>query len=72
MQPPNRETTVEGFELQFGGNHLGHFALTGHLLPLLRAATNPRVTSLSSLAARMGGINFADLQWEQRYSATRA
>jgi NAD(P)-dependent dehydrogenase (short-subunit alcohol dehydrogenase family) len=52
--------------------HLGHFALTGHLLPLLRAATNPRVTSLSSLAARMGGINFADLQWEQRYSATRA
>jgi len=52
--------------------HLGHFALTGHLLPLLRAATNPRVTSLSSLAARMGGINFADLQWEQRYRATRA
>jgi len=72
MQPPNRETTADGFELQFGGNHLGHFALTGHLLPLLRAATNPRVTSLSSLAARMGGINFADLQWEQRYSATRA
>jgi len=52
--------------------HLGHFALTGHLLPLLRAATNPRVTSPSGLAARMGGINFADLQWEQRYSATRA
>jgi NAD(P)-dependent dehydrogenase (short-subunit alcohol dehydrogenase family) len=72
MQPPNRETTVDGFELQFGGNHLGHFALTGHLLPLLRAAINPQVTSLSSLAARMGGINFDDLQWEKRYSATRA
>src|SRR6476646_5177095 len=72
MQPPDRETTADGFELQFGGNHLGHFALTGHLLPLLRAASNPRVTSLSSLAARMGGINFADLQWEKRYSATRA
>jgi NAD(P)-dependent dehydrogenase (short-subunit alcohol dehydrogenase family) len=72
MQPPERETTADGFELQFGGNHLGHFALTGHLLPLLRAAGNARVTSLSSLAARMGGINFDDLQWEKRYSPTRA
>ena len=72
MQPPDRETTADGFELQFGGNHLGHFALTGHLLPLLRAAHSSRVTSLSSLAARMGGINFDDLQWEMRYSPTRA
>jgi len=72
MQPPQRETTEDGFELQFGGNHLGHFALTGSLLPLLRAADNPRVTSLSSLAARMGGINFDDLQWEKRYSPTAA
>ena len=72
MQPPDRETTADGFEVQFGGNHLGHFALTGHLLPLLRAASNPRVTSLSSLAARMGGINFDDLQWEKRYNPTQA
>lgn len=72
MQPPQREVTADGFELQFGGNHLGHFALTGHLLPLLRAADNARVTTLSSLAALMGGINFDDLQWEKRYSATRA
>jgi NAD(P)-dependent dehydrogenase (short-subunit alcohol dehydrogenase family) len=72
MQPPQRETTAEGFELQFGGNHLGHFALTGHLLPLLRAAGNARVTSLSSLAARMGGVNFDDLQWEKHYNPTRA
>jgi NAD(P)-dependent dehydrogenase (short-subunit alcohol dehydrogenase family) len=72
MQPPNRETTADGFELQIGSNHLGHFALTGHLLPLLRAAGNPRVTSLSSGAARMGGINFDDLQWEKRYNPTRA
>jgi NAD(P)-dependent dehydrogenase (short-subunit alcohol dehydrogenase family) len=72
MQPPDRETTADGFELQFGSNHLGHFALTGHLLPLLRAASNPRVTSLSSLAARMGGINFEDLQWEKRYNPTQA
>jgi NAD(P)-dependent dehydrogenase (short-subunit alcohol dehydrogenase family) len=72
MQPPNRETTADGFELQFGSNHLGHFALTGHLLPLLRAASSPRVTSLSSVAARTGGINFDDLQWEKRYNATQA
>jgi NAD(P)-dependent dehydrogenase (short-subunit alcohol dehydrogenase family) len=72
MQPPNRETTADGFELQIGSNHLGHFALTGHLVPLLRAASNPRVTSLSSLAARTGGINFDDLQWEKRYNPTRA
>jgi len=72
MQPPDRELTSDGYELQFGGNHLGHFALTGHLLPLLRAAGDPRVTTLSSLAARMGGINFDDLQWAKRYSPTRA
>jgi NAD(P)-dependent dehydrogenase (short-subunit alcohol dehydrogenase family) len=72
MQPPEREVTSDGFELQFGGNHLGHFALTGHLLPLLRAAGDARVTSLSSSAARLGGINFDDLQWEKRYSATGA
>jgi len=72
MQPPERETTAEGFELQFGCNHLGHFALTGHVLPLLRAANGARVTSLSSSAQRLGGINFDDLQWEKRYSATGA
>jgi len=72
MQPPQRETTADGFELQFGCNHLGHFALTGHLLPLLRAADGARVTSLSSSAQRLGGINFGDLQWEKRYNATRA
>lgn len=72
MQPPRRETTEDGFELQFGCNHLGHFALTGHLLPLLRAAGNARVTSLSSLAARLGGVNFDDPQWEKSYSATAA
>jgi NAD(P)-dependent dehydrogenase (short-subunit alcohol dehydrogenase family) len=72
MQPPQRASTEDGFELQFGGNHLGHFALTGHLFPLLRAAGDARVTTVSSLAARMGGINFDDLQWEKRYNATQA
>jgi NAD(P)-dependent dehydrogenase (short-subunit alcohol dehydrogenase family) len=72
MQPPQRETTADGFELQFGCNHLGHFALTGHVLPLLRAADGARVTSLSSSAARLAGIKFDDLQWEKRYNATGA
>jgi NAD(P)-dependent dehydrogenase (short-subunit alcohol dehydrogenase family) len=72
MQPPERQTTADGFELQFGSNHLGHFALTGRLLPLLRAADDARVTTLSSLAARMGGVNFGDLQWEKRYNPTQS
>ena len=72
MQPPQRDTTEDGFELQFGSNHLGHFALTAHLLPLLRAAEAARVTSLSSLAARLGGINWDDPQWEKRYTPTGA
>jgi NAD(P)-dependent dehydrogenase (short-subunit alcohol dehydrogenase family) len=71
MQPPDRQTTADGFELQFGSNHLGHFALTGHLMPLLRAG-GAHVTTLSSLAARMGGVNFDDLQWEKRYNPTQA
>ncbi|MGA7054931.1 MAG: SDR family oxidoreductase [Mycobacterium sp.] len=51
MTPPQRQQTDEGFELQFGTNHLGHFGLTGHLMPLLRAAECPRVVTVSSLAA---------------------
>jgi NAD(P)-dependent dehydrogenase (short-subunit alcohol dehydrogenase family) len=56
MTPPARHTTADGFELQLGTSYLGHFALTGHLLPLLCAAEHPRVVSLSSLAARQGHI----------------
>jgi NAD(P)-dependent dehydrogenase (short-subunit alcohol dehydrogenase family) len=73
MTPPQRDTTSDGFELQFGSNHLGHFALTAHLLPLLRAAEHPRVVSLSSLAARQSGrIHFDDLQFEKSYSPMQA
>lgn len=73
MTPPERDTTADGFELQFGSNHLGHFALTGHLLPLLRAAQRPRVVSLSSLAAGTGArIHFDDLQFEKSYAAMSA
>lgn len=68
MTPPERVTTADGFELQFGSNHLGHFALTAHLLPLLRAAQRARVVSLSSLAARRGRIHFDDLQFERSYA----
>ncbi len=72
MTPPERDTTADGFELQFGSNHLGHFALTAQLLPLLRAASAPRVVSLSSLAARRGRIHFDDLQFEQSYAPMAA
>jgi NAD(P)-dependent dehydrogenase (short-subunit alcohol dehydrogenase family) len=72
MTPPKRDTTTDGFELQFGSNHLGHFALTAHLLPLLRAADSPRVVSLSSLAARQGRIHFDDPQFEKSYTPMQA
>ena len=68
MMPPKRGTTEDGFELQFGSNYLGHFALTAHLLPQLRAAEAPRVVSLSSILARAGKFNWTDLQAEKRYS----
>jgi NAD(P)-dependent dehydrogenase (short-subunit alcohol dehydrogenase family) len=72
MVPPYGKT-ADGFELQFGTNHLGHFALTGRLLPLLRKAQAPRVVAVSSTAHRMGSIDFDDLQWERkRYSPWRA
>lgn len=68
MAPPRRRTTADGFELQFGTNYLGHFALTAHLLPLLRHGSAPRVVSVSSVAARgRAHINFADLQAETAY-----
>lgn len=67
MVPPRREETEDGFELQFGTNFLGHFALTAGLLPLLRNGSEPRVVTLSSLAARAGSINFADLNAKQAY-----
>ncbi|NKZ15385.1 SDR family oxidoreductase [Mycolicibacterium septicum DSM 44393] len=71
MTPPDRQTTAEGFELQFGTNHLGHFALTAHLLPLLRAG-RARVTSQTSVAARSGAINWNDLNWERGYDGMAA
>ena len=72
MALPNRQTTADGFEMQFGTNYLGHYALTAQLLPLLRRAHQPRVVSLSSIAHRTGFIQFSDLQGERFYSAWKA
>ncbi|WP_302851356.1 SDR family oxidoreductase [Actinomadura sp. WMMB 499] len=71
MTPPDRQATADGFELQFGTNHLGHFALVGHLLPLLRAG-HARVTSQVSVAASRGTVNWDDLNWERSYDGMRA
>jgi len=71
MTPPQRQTTVDGYELQFGTNHLGHFALVTQLLPLLRAG-HARVTSQISIAANQGAINWDDLNWERSYDGMRA
>ena len=62
-----RRLTVDGFELQLGTNHLGHFALTGLLLPGLLRAPAPRVTVVSSIAHQIGRIDFDDLMGERRY-----
>jgi len=62
-----RQTTVDGFELQFGTNHLGHFALTGLLLDRLLATPGSRVVTISSQGHRQGRIHFDDLQLERGY-----
>ncbi|EHH67687.1 SDR family oxidoreductase [Gluconobacter morbifer] len=67
MGPASRMTTKDGFELQFGINHLGHFALTGRLLPLL-AAGNATIMTVASLAALNGELPFGDLNARHRYS----
>src|SRR6266478_5345440 len=72
MALPRRQTTADGFEMQFGTNYLGHFALTARLMPLLRRASGPRVVSLSSLAHRAAFIDFDDLQGARLYSPWKA
>ena len=72
MALPRRQTTADGFEMQFGTNYLGHFALTARLMPLLRRSSGPRVVSVSSLAHRTGSIDFDDLQGTRLYSPWKA
>jgi len=64
--------TADGFELQFGTNHLGHFALTGLLLEAMLPVPGSRVVTVSSSGHRVGWIDFADLQSEQRYGRMSA
>ena len=71
MTPPDRQTTADGLELQFGTNYLGHFALVGHLLPLLRAG-RARVVSQISVSANQHAINWDDLNWERSYNGMQA
>ncbi|MDW5323278.1 SDR family oxidoreductase [Plantactinospora sp. KLBMP9567] len=72
MAPRRRALTEDGHELQFATNYLGHFALTGHLLPLLRAAGAARVVSISSMLSRVGRFDFDNLQGERHYQPVRA
>ena len=62
-----RSTTADGFEMQIGTNHLGHFALTGLVLPLLRRSPDARVVVIASEAAKIGRIRFDDLMGERHY-----
>jgi NAD(P)-dependent dehydrogenase (short-subunit alcohol dehydrogenase family) len=71
MMPPHGRTE-DGFELQFGTNHLGHFALTGLLLDRMLAVPGSRVVTVSSYGHRMGRIDFGNLQWERGYNRVGA
>ncbi len=77
MAPPKRLETVDGFELQFGTNVLGHFALTALLMPALEQAAaespdRPRVVTIASIAHKRGQLNFDDLQSKKNYGPMRA
>jgi NAD(P)-dependent dehydrogenase (short-subunit alcohol dehydrogenase family) len=72
MALPERQTTADGFEMQLGTNYVGHYALTAHLLALLRRGNKPRVVNLSSLAHRSGAIDFGDLQSTRSYAPWKA
>jgi NAD(P)-dependent dehydrogenase (short-subunit alcohol dehydrogenase family) len=77
MTPPRRLETADGFEVQFGTNVLGHFALTGLLLPALEraaaaSAERPRIVTIASIAHKRGRLNFDDLQSTKSYSPMRA
>lgn len=72
MALPERRATPQGFEMQFGTNHLGHFALTGLLLPALLRQPGSRVVTVSSIAHKGGKLNFDDLNAEHGYDPRKA
>ena len=72
MALPERRTTPQGFEMQFGTNHLGHFALTGLLLPALLRQMGSRVVTVSSIAHKGGKLNLDDLNAERSYDPRKA
>ncbi|MEA3118782.1 MAG: hypothetical protein QOI13_2052 [Paraburkholderia sp.] len=77
MAPPKRQETADGFELQFGTNVLGHFALTALLMPALEQAAagsndRPRIVTVASIAHKGGQLHFDDLQFARSYSPMRA
>lgn len=72
MAPPTRQTTRQGFELQFGVNFLGHFLLTSLLLPNLLNSPGAHVVQVASIAHRQGKMNWDDLQSERHYHGWQA
>jgi len=72
MVPPKRQETRDGFELQFGTNYLGHFALTAHMMRLLSKGRDARVVTVSSVAARGGKIDFDNINSEKHYRPMEA
>lgn len=71
MVPPAAGTTAEGYELQFGVNFLGHFALTGQLYPLLNGTPGARVVTVTSMGYLDGRLDFANLRLEKGYDGPR-
>jgi NAD(P)-dependent dehydrogenase (short-subunit alcohol dehydrogenase family) len=72
MALPKRTPTAQGFEAQFGTNHLGHFALTGELMPALLKTPGSRVVTVASIAHKGGRMHFDDLNWEKSYDPRKA
>jgi len=73
MHPKQREETKQNFEIQFGTNHLGHFALTGLLLDIIKKTPKARVVTQSSIMHKVkADIHFDDLNWEKSYDTARA
>jgi NAD(P)-dependent dehydrogenase (short-subunit alcohol dehydrogenase family) len=72
MALPQRTPTAQGFEMQFGTNHLGHFALTGELMPALLKTPGSRVVTVASIAHKGGRMQYEDPNWEKSYDPRKA